>query len=883
MFRDYKIDISIREAYSQHDKDLRIKRLKTTIVLGMLFVLGFGLLDFVVYPDIALKLNFARIITAVILSIMLYILDAGWKVNIKFFGIFIPTIVFILIDVLVFFTEGSSSSYYAGLTLTIVALSTLLPWTFQESLIACCIMVILYLLTSVIHHEVFNTEYNFKLLANNVFFLVAIGTFCVVACYLNSKVRFKEFCLNYELGESNEKLSKMDKLKSQFFANVSHEFRTPLTLILGPVQDILHDPFNKLPPKINNIFNLVQQNGLRLLKLVNDLLDVIRLEEGKADLKLQKIEMNSLVAGVTDSMMHLADMQQVELKKEIDSSEAFVSADPSAIDKIIINLLNNAIKFTPKGGKIILSTKVGENKFIIKVKDTGIGIGTKDLPYIFDRFAQADSSSTREYQGTGIGLALVKELIELQNGKISVVSKISKGTTFTLEFTLFNEEEEKLKLQNQEPQKEKNIEKKDLDHEQDDDKLANIHKTAYRMGGLVSQYQEEEFELESAANYKEIAGQPLIIVVDDEVDMRNYITGLLREQGYKVLYASDGEAGLKMIQELQPDLAVLDLMLPKMDGLEVCKKLKSDESTKLIKVILLTARVDEEAKLTALRNGADDFVTKPFNALEVKGRVKNLLENGKLQSDIQKKNDELQSALQDLRTTQGQLIQSEKINALGNLAAGLLHEVNNPLNYTLTALQMVKMDPAINGDADLKDMVKDMEEGMGRIKAIITDLRAFAYPEESSKEVAFSIFSAVNNAIKFTSHDSKDVEIRNEISQDVMVNGSQTHIVQILINLITNAIKAIDKTDRKGLIIIRCKQDGNRIVIYVRDNGNGMSAETLKKVFDPFFTTRDVGEGMGLGLSICHTIAKTHGGSMSATSVENEGSEFYFDLAVATS
>lgn len=233
-----------------------------------------------------------------------------------------------------------------------------------------------------------------------------------------------------------------------------------------------------------------------------------------------------------------------------------------------------------------------------------------------------------------------------------------------------------------------------------------------------------------------------------------------------------------------------------------------------------------------------------------------------------------------LRSTQAQLVHSEKINAIGNLSAGLLHEVNNPLNYTMTALQVMKMDPHINSDPDLKDTMKDIEEGMSRIKHIVTDLRAFAYPEEADKKNQFAILSAIESALRFTAHDCKDIERIVDVDPALIVSASKTHIVQVLINLISNATKAINKTTKKGLIHIEAKQQNNRISISVSDNGTGMKEETLSRVFDPFFTTNEVGKGMGLGLSVSHTIIKNHGGNLFATSELGEGSKFYFDLGI---
>jgi two-component system sensor histidine kinase PhcS len=242
-------------------------------------------------------------------------------------------------------------------------------------------------------------------------------------------------------------------------------------------------------------------------------------------------------------------------------------------------------------------------------------------------------------------------------------------------------------------------------------------------------------------------------------------------------------------------------------------------------------------------------------------------------------NHELKNAINQLRSTQTQLVQSEKINAIGSMAAGLLHEVNNPLNYTMMAIQMIKINPVVIADDDLQDVVKDVEEGMSRIKTIVTDLRAFAYPEEADKQNKFSIQGAVVKAMRFTSEDCNDIEIISNINPELVVIGSETHIVQLLINLISNAARAISRSKKKGLITIDARPENNRVIVSVTDNGCGMSQETLKRVFDPFFTTNEVGKGMGIGLSVSYTIAKNHGGNIIVTSEENVGTTFSFDLS----
>jgi C4-dicarboxylate-specific signal transduction histidine kinase len=325
-------------------------------------------------------------------------------------------------------------------------------------------------------------------------------------------------------------------------------------------------------------------------------------------------------------------------------------------------------------------------------------------------------------------------------------------------------------------------------------------------------------------------------------------------------------------------------MIPKIDGLDLCARIKQDEACRGIKIILLTARIDEEAKITALNNGADDFLTKPFSTLELQTRVRNLLRTTEFEQQLVRTNQDLKQTLHELKDTQAQLIQSEKTHALEYLSAGILHEINNPLNYTLTALQLAKGLPAARDSDMLLEIFQDMNEGMCRIKDIVSDLQTFAHPSPVAKQSSFKFAQALKTALTFTSQDVGSVVIRDETDKDVQVIGSKNHIVQVLINLITNALKAVRAVAplRTGEILISTSVQDNRLLITVRDNGTGIDQVILDKIFDPFFTTRDVGEGMGLGLSVSQTIVKAHGGQLKANSIQGEWTEFSFDLELST-
>ncbi len=853
------LDLAYREKLDQDW--LRISKIAA---LTALIMIPAGItLDYVVYPHLlgtflSLRLVCDIIIGALFLS---YATEIGRR-HLRLISYLWLLSAQVMICYMIAATEDPISPYYAGLNLAMMAAGIILPTTAKETLFFCVSTLILYFLT-------FLTQLpgsdDFHLVYNNAYFLILTGAISVLSAYINSQRRFAEFRLTYELDKRNQEMAQLDRMKSDFFANISHELRTPLTLILSPVQDILERQTH-LPDKLAETLATVRNNSLRLLKLVNDLLDVIRLEEGKAKLQQEPVLIDSLLRGIADSMIHLAQMQEVELSKSLKTQQTLVLGDQDALEKIFINLLNNAIKFTPEGGKISISSSILDDRIRITVSDTGIGIHENDLPYVFDRFRQADGSTTRRYQGTGLGLTLVKELTERHSGTVAISSALGEGTDMSVFLPIYHSDKTPTDTSNA-PTK-------------SDIGIQQLHRLAEINTGLTVASQPDwemnRIELDPRNT------QASVLVVDDETDMRNYLVESLRED-FQVIYAKDGLEGLEMAQQHHPDLMLLDLMLPELDGLEVCQRLKQDKATRGIKIILLTARVDEDAKLTALKNGADDFLTKPFSSIEVRTRLNNLHLASSLERDLNDRNVELQDTLQDLRNTQGQLVQSEKLNALGNLSAGLLHEINNPLNYTMTALQIASFMPDVKNNTDLNEIVTDMTEGLGRIQTIVTDLRAFAYPEEAAKQQPFDIAKALEVALRFTANDLNNAEIEQTLAKEQKVLGSQSHIVQVLVNIFTNGAKAIAANDAptQGHIKISSEVTGDRLTISISDNGVGMTEDVLARVFDPFFTTRDVGEGMGLGLSVCHTILKNHNGALTAKSKPGAGSTFYFDLELA--
>ena len=419
---------------------------------------------------------------------------------------------------------------------------------------------------------------------------------------ISADLRVKEVEIN--------KMQELDHMKSRFFANISHEFRTPLTLIQGPIEE-LRKQFQGKPEGSLQLFQTVKRNTKRLQDLISQLLDISKLETGNVNLQVSMGDLVEFVKAIVLSFLSLAEYKKIKYEYDLPQEGWMVHFDPDKIEKILTNLISNAFKFTTDGGNIWVGIQFLDasrhdslGNVEIKVSDTGKGIPEEMLDKIFDRFYQVCDPDTREAEGTGLGLALTKELIDLYRGNIIVESEPGKGSTFTVNLPVsaaqFREEE----ILTQPPDEVIKTEPVAPVHEHEDYKESEI---------IESQIPDTTKD------------KPTILIVEDNADLRKYISRNL-ESNYSIIFAENGKIGLDKAYENIPDLVISDVMMPEMDGMEMCKRLKTDERTDHIPVIMLTARADRYSKLEGLETGADDYLIKPFDTEELKVRVKNMLE-----------------------------------------------------------------------------------------------------------------------------------------------------------------------------------------------------------------------------------------------------------------
>ncbi|TNE60290.1 MAG: response regulator [Bacteroidetes bacterium] len=395
-----------------------------------------------------------------------------------------------------------------------------------------------------------------------------------------------------ELAVENEQLQALDQLKSRFFTNISHEFRTPLTVISGMAEQILENEGQW--PKNEGI--TIRRNSNILLDLVNQILDLRKLEAGKIEPKPVQSDIIAYLKYIADSFYYFAERKDIQFQFESDTEKLVLDFDPEKLLRIVSNLLSNAIKFTPEGGSIVLHVQSGPDSLAISVQDSGVGISPEDISSIFERYFQVLPSDKPAVgtEGTGIGLALAKQLTDLLDWEITVQSTPGQGSTFRLQLPRSNQ--------------------------------ASVVETGDITGSAIDHSSSPESAPPLAITAQEAAGDalPVLLIVEDNPDVTAYLRTCLEDQ-YRLMTATNGQEGIDMALESVPDIIISDVMMPEKDGFELCQTIKADERTSHIPIILLTAKAEDEARLTGLERGADAYLNKPFNKQELFLQLRNLL------------------------------------------------------------------------------------------------------------------------------------------------------------------------------------------------------------------------------------------------------------------
>lgn len=610
-------------------------------------------LDFLVYPDAAPTFVWIRL-SVVALSIAVhFIMRLPFaKRHARVFGMFAYLYCTLAIVLMVHLVDGYASPYYAGINLVLIAFLFILPMNVLETALVSGIVYVAYIAPTLITGDIDNLA---VFVANN-FFLVSTMILVVMSSYLATGMRRKEFTSRYELAHANEELKHLDEVKSQFFASISHEIRTPLTSIMAPTDSLYRGDVGALTSAQQSLVGQVHRNALRLLDLINQMLDFAKFDAKKMTLHLKRVDMARVVRNQVALFQEVCARKGLTLEHHMSERIPVVFLDHEKVDRIISNLIRNAIKFTDEGG-VTLEVDVmdesvavpGRNRddadaaggaespsggepvsgwLVVRVRDTGIGISSDDAEKVFQRFQQVDGSLTRRYEGTGLGLAIVRESVDLQHGQISVESAVGAGSTFTVRLPTNLDEIESTA----------DIDRRQVDRRREDREFDGPdRRVAPRRNGDYERISVSDIafiESESIPDTEVIPEEfpqtkpstgIRVLYVEDNADLRSYVGQMLGSFGHSVTTAVDGVAGWRETRNHLPDIVVSDVMMPGINGFELARLVKTTAATRKIPIVLITAKSDTDARIEGLGIGADDYLAKPIDIRELDARITNIV------------------------------------------------------------------------------------------------------------------------------------------------------------------------------------------------------------------------------------------------------------------
>ena len=649
-----------------------------------------------------------------------------------------------------------------------------------------------------------------------------------------------------------EALLEIDRAKTAFFNNISHEFRTPLTLMLGPLEDTLNDTQNHLAEEQRERLQLVQRNTMRLQRLVNSLLDFSRIEAGRLEAKFSPTDLSTFTRELASAFSSAMAKANISYVVDCEHLPRPVYVDHEMWEKIVLNLLSNALKFTFQG-RISISVKEENDSAVLKVIDSGEGIAKTELPNLFKRFYRVQGTKSRTHEGSGIGLAFIHELIKMHGGTIEAESELKKGSTFTVRIPFGT-----LHLP-----KEKIVE------------VITPAKNSQQSTVFIDE--SSQWLSKKIFNHEPIieteSNEALILVVDDNADMREYIIRILtKNEKWKVQSASNGAHALTFIKHTKPDLILSDIMMPEMDGFELLKNIREDSNIRHLPVILLSARAGEEATVEGLEKKANDYLVKPFSARELFSRIKTQLEL----DSIRRNNVEL---IKDLESKNQQLEYANK--ELDAFSYSVSHDLRAPLRSINGYGKILKEDYGELLNEDGKRVLHSVLSNSEKMGQLIDDLLAFSHlGRQELKKVVIDMNSLVKEITnEFTRQHGKNGAVDFHLESLPPAHGDLNMVKQIWVNLLSNALKYSSRKEKAIISILSSHSNGSEVYSVI-DNGVGFDMNYYHKLFGVFQRLHRMTdfEGTGVGLAIVQRIVSKHGGSVWAEGKVNEGAAFHFSL-----
>ena len=856
-----------RAHFEEETRELLISRTYYLFMVATILYPAFCGLDWFTTPDNALFFLYIRLAVGAnfFIGALLIKSPIGKKIVLPV-SLWCCYASLLAVSIMTVHLDGFSSNYYIGIVLLLFIPGLFLPWDFFSSILFGSFSIATYFgLNLTIGHP---PSVTLMTMAPPFFFMSWSFFFMVFANVEKEKTRRKDFLLRMQIEKANEELKELDKTKMRFFSNVSHELRTPLALIIGPLEQLLQDEkeLESAP-----LLRAMEANAHRLLRQVNTILDFSKADAGKLACHYKTGNLGTILSDLVQASTPYSAQKNIDIT--ITGVEKLPDSvmDIDKIETIAANLISNALKFTPEFGQITISAGKAKPCVWFEVQDTGIGIPDDKQTLIFERFLQVDDQHSRNNEGTGLGLAMVRELVLLHGGKIDVRSALGIGSTFRVELPIKppsprvdrREKTGRRKLDRIAEERLDALVAKEYQERSRNNKktlLADVSRGTGLGDGITGEH----------ADTIKLApqGAPKILVVEDNPDLRAFIVSNLVET-YQVEQAEDGRMGLDLARRMTPDLIISDVMMPVMDGYELCREIRKDPYLSGVPIILATSKSGGEAVETGLETGANDYVPKPFEMRELKARIATHIKNRSLENSINER---------DTRLT-----------AIGQMTSGVVHDLRTQLNAVMGFTQIAQLYSEPLKEKKISTNLDRVMDSCGRLNRMIGEILDFARghaPELNTHPTQLVPFL---DTILNHHRDKLETMGISLVSQyddcdDLQVEFDCDQMHRVIDNLIMNAKEGFFVRNHEGgdkrIRVTVSRQNGHALIRF-SDNGPGIPEEIKTSLFEPFTTTGKK-FGTGLGLATVRNIVSAHSGEIAVEPKGKEGGAV-FELTFPTS
>ncbi len=680
----------------------------------------------------------------------------------------------------------------------------------------------------------------------------------------------------HELESMYERARELEQLKADFFANVSHELRTPLQLILGNAEMLAAS--EALGDAEQGRVEGIARSGRMLLKHVNDLLDVASMDAGEMQAHYAEVDVATLVATAAANFEALADQHDIAFVVDLPAS-LVGQVDPARLESVVLNLLSNAFKFTPAAGKVrcTLRRDSANERLVLEVADSGPGVPQEAREVIFERFRQLDRGATRRFGGTGLGLVIVGDAVALHGGRVSVTDAPEGGALFQVE------------LPARAPAGAEVHRLVDTSRWADQAQTAAAATEAMRATTPAASAPTPS----TAAPGRGKDAKPLVLIVEDNVDMNRFVCESLVD-AYRVVSAFDGAQGLELASQIEPDLILTDIMMPEISGDELVRRVRSQTALAEVPIVILTAKADDRLRVEMLREGAQDYLTKPFEAAELRARVDNHVGLARarkiLQHELHTSRRDVEALVDELAGRRAQLEkaletahvardQAERASRIKSQFLGMVsHELRTPV--AALQLQVAVLDEDDTLPELHRELVERMQAALGRLSQLIEALLERAAIESGRVTVSPGrvepgpLCDAIIEEMRSEAR-HKGLELRFAGAQEADPVTTDARLLRLILeNLVRNALRY---TDEGRVELSVCQLDGAHRFV-VRDTGPGIAPDQRVRLFEPFERgeqpRRQQIAGAGLGLALVRDLVDALGGNIELDSEVGQGSSF---------